>query len=225
MSVVTSTRSPVARAEPDLVQEIVHLTAHRPHVHLGIHQPGGPNDLLDDDAARQAELVVARRGRQGDHLGHQRHELVELERPVVQRGGQAETVVHQSQLARAVAVEHSADLRQAYVRLVHHHQKIRREVVDETRRPLPGAAPAQVARVVLDAGAGPHLEQHLDVELGARLQPLGLEQLARALELGQTLGQLGPDQGDGALDLGPLGDEVLGGIDGSTGRSARWCRR
>ena len=80
----------------------------------------------------------------------------------------------------------------------------------------PGAAPAQLARVVLDPGAGPHLEQHLDVELGARLQPLRLQQLARApcssASRSASSARISVHR---ALDLGPLGDEVLGGVDGA----------
>ena len=71
-----------------------------------------------------------------------------------------------------------------HVRLVHHHQKLGREVVDEAGGPLSFAAAGQMAGVVLDPGAGAHLQQHLDIEVGARLEPLGLEQLARALQLG-----------------------------------------
>ena len=167
------------------------------------------------DPSGEPELELARRGRHVDHLGHQRHELVELERAVVQRRGQPEAVLHQRQLAGPVAVEHPADLRQGDVGLVHHHQVVGREVVEQAGGPLARATAAQVAGVVLDPGAGADLEQHLDVELGARLEPLRLQQLAGRLELGQPLGQLGADEMHRPLDLRALGDEVLGGIDGA----------
>src|SRR5256884_3675925 len=48
-------------------------------------------------------------------------------------------------------------------------------------------------RVVLDAGAGPGLAKHLQVEVGPLPEPLGLEQPARVLELGDALHQLGLD--------------------------------
>ena len=183
------------------MQQVVHLAPHRPHVHLGIEQAGGPDDLLDDRPSGEPKLEVTRCGRHVDHLGHQRHELVELERTIVQRGGQPEAVFHQGQLARPVAVEHPADLRQRDVGLVHHHEIVGREVVEQARRPLARTTTAQRARVVLDAGAGAHLEQHLEVELGARLEPLRLQQLAGCLELGQPLGQLGTDEMHRPLDL------------------------
>ena len=101
------------------------------------------------------------------------------------------------------------------MRLVHDDQEVGREVVEQAGGPLARPAAAEVAGVVLDAGAGPDLEHHLDVEVGARLEPLRLEQLAGVLELGQPLGQLGADELDRPLDRRPLGDEVLGRIDGA----------
>ncbi len=101
------------------------------------------------------------------------------------------------------------------MRLVHDDEVVLGEVVEEAGRPFAGQPSGEVPRVILDAGAGAHLEQHLDVKAGARLEPLCLEQLAGRLELEQPLGQFGPDCLHGALDGGPLGDEVLGRIDGA----------
>ena len=52
-------------------------------------------------------------------------------------------------------------------------------------------------RVVLDAGAEPDLTHHLHVVVGPHAQPLGLQQLALALELGESLLQFLLDGGDG----------------------------
>ena len=145
--------------------------------------------------SRQLQLEVARRGRNVDHLRRERHELVELQRPVVERRRQPEAVLDERELARPVAVEHAADLRQRHVRLVDDHQEVGREVVEEAGGPLAGAPPGEVARVVLDARAGADLEHHLDVEVGARLEPLRLEQLPRPPQLGQPLRQLRADGG------------------------------
>ncbi len=99
------------------------------------------------------------------------------------------------------------------MRLVDHHQEVGREVVEEAGGTLALAAAGEVPGVVLDPGTGAHLQHHLDVEAGARLQPLSLEQLARGAKLGQPLRQLGANGAHGALDGGALGDEVLGGVD------------
>ena len=64
--------------------------------------------------------------------------------------------------------------------------------------------------VVLDAGARADLTHHLDVVGGAHPQPLRLEQLALPLELGQPLGELELDAGDGPLHPLGTGDVVRG---------------
>ena len=52
------------------------------------------------------------------HLRHLLEELVEAQRPVVERGRQAEAEVDERLLARPVALVHAADLRDGLVRLV-----------------------------------------------------------------------------------------------------------
>ncbi len=97
--------------------------------------------------------------------------------------------------------------------LVHHHQKILREVVEETGWPFAGDPPGEMPRIVLDPGAGADLEHHLDVESCAGLKPLCLEQLSRRPQFQQPDGELLANQRHGALDGVALRHEVLGGID------------
>jgi hypothetical protein len=54
----------------------------------------------------------------------QRLELLEAQRPVVQGRGQAEAVLHQGFLARAVALVHAAELGNGDMALVDHQQGI-----------------------------------------------------------------------------------------------------
>ena len=118
--------------------------------------------------------------------------------------GQPEAVLDEVALAGHVALVHAADLRHGHVRLVDDQQEVLREVVDQRGRRGAGAAAVDVARVVLDARAEADLAHHLDVVAGAHAQPLGLEHLALALELGEALLQLGLDGLDGLLHaLGP----------------------
>ncbi len=84
--------------------------------------------------------------------------------------------------------------------LVDDQQRILRQVVEQAGRRLAGAAPGQVARVVLDAGAVAHLHHHLEVEGRALLEPLRLEQLAEAAQLDQPLPQLLADLVDRRVD-------------------------
>ena len=52
------------------------------------------------------------------------------------------------------------------------------KIVEQGRRRLAGRPAREVARVVLDPVAVADLAQHLEVETGALLEPLALEQLA-----------------------------------------------
>ena len=79
-----------------------------------------------------------------DLVGHL-HELVEIERPVVERAGQAETVIDQDALARTVAFVHSADLRDGGVRFIDDEQKIFREKIDQRVRLRARRASGQMA--------------------------------------------------------------------------------
>ena len=68
-------------------------------------------------------------------------------------------------------------------------------------------------RVILDPGAAADLPEHLDVVGRAHTQPLRLQQLALPLQLGQPLGQLGLDAGDGPRHPLRPGHVVGGGED------------
>ena len=148
--------------------------------------PGRAHDLLDD-APRAGALELAR-GRRHEHdLRRHREELLEGLRAVVERARQAEAVVDERLLARAVALEHAADLGDRLVGLVDEADEVAREVVDQAVGALAGLAAVEDPRVVLDPRAEADLAQHLHVVLGALAQAVGLEQLALGLELGAAL--------------------------------------
>src|SRR5262249_40137754 len=92
----------------DLLQEIVDLTGHRTHLDLGIHEPRRADHLLDHDALRLVELVLPRRRRDVDAIVDVVLELLELERPVVERARETEAVLDERLLARAVPAVHRA---------------------------------------------------------------------------------------------------------------------
>src|SRR5581483_10262351 len=148
---------------------------------------GRPDHLLDEDALRALHLPRTGRGADERRLRPERLPLLELQRTVVDRRGQAEAEFGQYALAVEVAAEHAADLRHRDVALVDDQQRIGGEVFEQRRRRLARLAAGQVARIVLDAGARARRLQHLDVEVGALLQSLRLEQAAGAVELGQAL--------------------------------------
>ena len=178
-------------------EQVVDLGQRRADLHLRVHQTGGTNHLLDDPAGMLG-FVVAGGGGDKNGLRAHRFPFVEAHRPVVQRRGQAETVLHQGFLARTVALVHGADLRNADVGLVDHQQRVGRQVVVEGRRRLPGSASREVARVVFDTVAVTQFEDHFQVEAGALLQALGFHQLVVVAQVAQAFLELLLDPVDGA---------------------------
>src|SRR5437763_610042 len=193
----------------DLLDEVVDLSLGRLNHHLGIDQPGGPDDLLDD-VGRLRDLVGRRCGRHEDALVDALVQLVEAQRPVVHGRGQAEAVLHQDVLAGTVAFVLPVELRHGDVALVEDEQVVVGEEVDEGVGRLARPATVDVPAVVLDARTRADLAEHLEVVLGTHAQPLSLEELARPLEVGRPLGQLLLDAADGPLH--PLvAGHVVGG--------------
>ncbi len=144
-------------------------------------------------------------------------ELLEGERPVVQRRRQAEAVLHQIEFSRAVAVVHAAHLGHGHMALVDGEYPVVTvgllEVVQQAVRARAGLAVVHVPRVVLDARAVADLLDHLDVEQRALLEALGRDQVALHVEHGEPPAQLFLDGGDGAVDLVLRRHEVLGRVD------------
>ncbi len=110
-------------------------------------------------------------------------ELFEVERAVVEGGGQAEAVVDEVLLAAAVAVPHAVDLRNGDVGLVDEEQEVAREVVEQRGRRLAGQTAGEVARVVLDAVAVADGLDHFEIEAGALVDALRLDHAAFCFEL------------------------------------------
>ena len=82
------------------------------------------------------------------------------------------------------------------------------EVVEETEGSDAWLAAIEVPGVVLDARAVSDLLDHLEVVPGPSQKPLGLEQLALALERLDPFGQLGSDRREGR-GLVILGHDVV----------------
>ena len=93
------------------------------------------------------------------------------------------------------------------------------KVVDQGVGRLTRLAAVEVARVVLDPLAEAHLLHHLDVEEGALLDALGLQQHVLRPEIPDALPQVDPDLLDGPFQ-GLAGGDVVGGrVDGAFGQS------
>ena len=124
-------------------------------------------------------LPAAGRSRNADGVaGAWRSHSSKLQRAVVHAGRQAETIFGQRRLAAEVTAIHAADLRDCHMALINKDQRVVGDVFEQGGRRFAGLAAGQIARIVLDAGAGAGGLQHFQIKLGALLQPLGLEQAA-----------------------------------------------
>ncbi len=187
-------------AAADLLEEVVDLALGRADRDLRVDDAGRADELLDDPLAA-LQLVRPRRRAHVDGLVDGRLELLERQRPVVERRRQAEPEVDEDLLAGPVVLVHADDLRDRHVRLVDDEQPVRREVVEQRPRPRAGLAARQVARVVLDAGAVAELAHHLEVERRPLAEPGALEGAALGLEPADALLHLGLDVDDRFLEL------------------------
>ena len=185
-----------ANHRPALVQQVVHLPLHRPHLAHRVDQPGRPDHLLGERAPGPLHLPRPRRRRHEDRLRPERLPLLESQRPVVQARRQPEAELAQHVLTRPVPPRHAADLRDRHVALVHDQHGVLGQVLEQRRRRLSRLPPRQVPRVVLDRLARPRRLHHLDVERRPLLQPLDLQQLAVGRELLQPVLQLDLDVRD-----------------------------
>ena len=109
------------------------------------------------------------------------------------------------------------ELRDGDVGLVDEEEVVLGEVVEERGRGLAGETTGEVAGVVFDAVAVAYGFDHLEVEAGALVDALGLDETALGFEVFFPPLHLFEDGGDGggfALGL----DDVVGlGVDGETG--------
>src|SRR6185437_10177093 len=185
-----------------LVDDVVDLRLGRADLDRRIGEAGGADHLLGEDAAGLLHLPGAGGGADIDGLRAHGVPLLEAERAVVHGGRQAEAVFGEGGLAAEVAAIHGAELADGDVALVDEDEGIVGQVFEQGRRRLAGLAAGEVARIVLDAGAGAGGFHHLEVEQGALLEALRFEEAAGAVELLQARGELLLDGFEGAGEGG-----------------------
>ena len=134
--VVTSTRSPFSTVSRiSWIRSSTCSLAGRTSIGGSI-RPVGRMICSTTTPCGLVQFVVGRGGRDIDGLQALRLELLEGQRPVVQGRGQAEAIVDQGLLARAVAAVHGADLGDGDVALVDEEQGILGKVVEQGGRRL-----------------------------------------------------------------------------------------
>ena len=192
----------------DLVDDVIDLVLGGADFDRRIDEAGGADDLFGEDAARLLHFPAAGGGRDIDGLRAHGVPLLEAERAVVHGGGEAEAVFGEGGLAAQVAAIHGAELADGDVALVDEDQRVIGEIFEQGRWRLAGLAAGEVARIVLDAGAGAGGFHHFEIEQGALLEALGFEEAAGAVELLQAGGELLADFLDGGRERGARRDVV-----------------
>ena len=122
---------PLAAIDPDLdlLEQVVDLALGRADADRRVDDAGRADELLGD-AFCLLQLVRPRRRRHVDHLADGLLELLERQRPVVERGRQPEPEVDQDLLSRPVVLVHADRLGNGHVRFVDDEQPVCREVVE-----------------------------------------------------------------------------------------------
>mmetsp|Transcript_4635 Transcript_4635/g.16229 ORF Transcript_4635/g.16229 Transcript_4635/m.16229 type:complete len:391 (+) Transcript_4635:678-1850(+) len=152
-----------------VLQDAVLLGVHRNH---GVQTKGGTDDHFRDlnrppsfpGRVRAPHLLAGvRRCRQEDGLGDAPPKLFAGQRPILHRGWQPETVLHQLLLPGPVPKIHRRDLRDGDVGLVQNDQKVLIEPVQKGVRLRARSPSAEVKRVVLDSTAVTRLAKQLQI--------------------------------------------------------------
>ncbi len=112
-----------------------------------------------------------------------------------------------------IAPRHAADLRHGLVALVDEQQRIFRQIFEQGGGRLAGQATGEEAAVILDTRATARRRDHLQIELGALLQPLRFQQPAFGDQFLQSLGKFVADRLARLLKRRPRRHIVRVGID------------
>ena len=157
---------------------------------------------------RSRELVGSGCSRNIDCLRDPNLELLEIERPVVERRREPESKFDQIQFSRTISVVHPANLRNRGVALVDEHQRRLGQIVEQSRGRFSGLPARQVPGVVLNPAAVADSLDHLQVKHRALVHALGLQKPAFLFPLRAALLQL---RFDGVERLRPalFGDDIV----------------
>ena len=97
--------------------------------------------------------------------------------------------------------------------LVDEHQRIVGHIFEQCRRRLAGLSPGEIARIVLDAGAGAGRLHHFQIVERALFEPLRFQQTPGGVELIEPRAQLELDAGDRLQQCRPRCHIVGVGVD------------
>ena len=176
----------------DLAQQVVDLGFHRTHDAQRVDQSRRAHHLFGEHAAGALQLPRPRRRGYKDGVRAHGLPFLEFQRPVIDTAWQAEAEFGQRRFSVEVAPIHTAQLRHGDVAFIDYQQRVFRKILKKCRRRLTRVAPGEIARIVLDAGTEPGGIEHFQIESGAFLQTLGLQQLALGGQFAQRVASIPP---------------------------------
>ena len=135
----------------NLVHQVVNLILAGAYLNLWVEQSCRTDNLFNHYAFGLIQFVIGWGSAHVDHLIHFLLEFLELQRSVVEGGGQTETVFYQVLLATAVTSIHGSNLWHTYVTFVDKQQIVVREEIQQAVWALTCLATIEITTIVLDA--------------------------------------------------------------------------
>jgi len=105
-------------------QQIVDLARHRTNFHRRVKQTGRTNKLLDHHSTGTEQFRFTRGGADADNLRDHLLELLESERPVIERRREPESMLDQNIFTGTVSPVHPPYLRKRHMRLINNNEII-----------------------------------------------------------------------------------------------------
>ena len=165
----------------DFSNQIINLPFNRPDKNFRGEQSGRTNELFHNLAGTTL-FKVGWRCADVNHLMDALLKLRKIERPIIQRRRQAESVVNQALFSRLVARVHRSHLRNRHVRLINNHQKILWKIIHQRIRCSPRFSAGPHARIVLNAAAKADFFHHFHIIARALLDALSFDKFLIFLE-------------------------------------------
>ena len=148
-----------------------------------------------------SRLIIG--GRCGDkkHLVNMTLKFLKAKRSVVQRRGQAKSIVNQRVFSGSVSRKHAPYLRNRHMGLIYNNQEVIFKIVQQREGRLPLRHAVQMSRVILYPGAEPRLPQHFYVKVRPLRNALRLQKHVLTLKIFHPLVQFLFDHLAGGIDL------------------------
>ena len=130
---------------PYLFQKVIHLIFCRPYLDRRIQQSCRSHHLLHHKSFGFFEFILSRSRTDEYLLPRNSLKFIELQRPVVGCGRQAEAVFHKDGFPGMVTAIHCPDLRKSHMALIYESDEVLREIIYQTERTHTLASTIEIA--------------------------------------------------------------------------------